>query len=152
MIHRALLGSFERFIGILIEHFGGELPLWLTPVQAIVLPVSDRHHEYARDVVGQLRAHGIRAELDDRGESVGRQIRDAELRKIPYMLVVGDREQEAGEVGVREHRARRRRLGPDRRLRRARHDRRKSRRLSRCPPLYSVVLIQANYSTRPGAA
>jgi threonyl-tRNA synthetase len=104
MIHRALLGSFERFIGILIEHYGGEFPLWLAPVQAIVLPVSDRHHDYAQQVVERLRSAGIRAELDDRGESVGRQIRDAELRKIPFMLVVGDREQEAGEVGVRAHR------------------------------------------------
>jgi threonyl-tRNA synthetase len=105
MIHRALLGSFERFIGILIEHYGGEFPLWLAPVQAIVLPISDRHHPYAQQVLERLHAAGIRSELDDRGESVGRQIRDAELRKIPFMLVVGDREQEAGEVGVRAHRA-----------------------------------------------
>jgi len=103
MIHRALMGSYERFIGILLEHFSGELPVWLAPVQAIVLPISDRHLEYARGVADRLRARGLRAELDGRTESVGRKIREAELRKIPYMLVAGDREQEAGEVSLREH-------------------------------------------------
>ncbi len=105
MIHRALMGSYERFIGILLEHLGGELPTWLSPVQAIVLPIADRHADYGGRVLEELRAAGIRAELDDRTESMGRKIRDAELRKIPYMLVVGDRESEAGEVAVREHRA-----------------------------------------------
>ena len=105
MIHRALLGSFERFIGILIEHYGGEFPVWLTPTQAIVLPIADRHLEYARAVNARLGEAGVRSELDDRTESVGRKIRDAELRKIPYMLVVGDREAEQDEVSVREHRA-----------------------------------------------
>jgi threonyl-tRNA synthetase len=105
MIHRALLGSFERFIGILIEHYGGEFPVWLTPVQAIVLPIADRHLEYAQSVIARLSAAGVRAEVDDRTESIGRKIRDAELRKIPYMLVVGDREAEQDEVSVREHRA-----------------------------------------------
>ncbi len=104
MIHRALMGSYERFIGILLEHFGGELPVWLTPVQAIVLPIADRHEEYGRAVRARLTDLGLRAELDDRTESVGRKIRDAELRKIPYMLVVGDREAERDEVSVREHR------------------------------------------------
>jgi threonyl-tRNA synthetase len=104
MIHRALLGSFERFIGILIEHYGGEFPLWLTPVQAIVLPVSDPFNDYAISVTGALREAGLRVELDDRGESVGRKIREAELRKIPYMLVVGEREAQDGTVAVREHR------------------------------------------------
>ena len=103
MIHRALLGSFERFIGILIEHYGGEFPVWLTPTQAIVLPIADRHLDYAQSVIARLSEAGVRAELDDRTESVGRKIREAELRKIPYMLVVGDREQESGEVAVREH-------------------------------------------------
>jgi threonyl-tRNA synthetase len=103
MIHRALMGSYERFIGILLEHLEGELPVWLAPVQAIVLPISDRLNDYAVEVLAQLRDAGVRAELDDRVESVGRKIRDAELRKIPYMLVVGDREREAGEVSVREH-------------------------------------------------
>ncbi len=104
MIHRALMGSYERFIGILLEHFAGELPIWLAPVQASVLPINDRNLEYARGVAEELRAGGLRAELDDRAESVGRKIRDAELRKIPYMLVVGDREQADGQVAVREHR------------------------------------------------
>ena len=104
MIHRALLGSFERFIGIMLEHYAGELPLWLAPVQAIVLPVSDRFNEYAAKVRDELLRDGLRAELDDRSESVGRKIREAELRKVPYMLVVGDREETDGTVSVREHR------------------------------------------------
>jgi threonyl-tRNA synthetase len=103
MIHRALFGSFERFIGILLEHTGGELPLWLTPVQAIALPIADRHNQAAERVVTRLRERGLRAELDDRTESVGRKIRDAELRKVPYMLVVGDREAQEGTVAVRRH-------------------------------------------------
>jgi threonyl-tRNA synthetase len=104
MIHRALFGSFERFIGIMLEHFAGELPFWLTPVQAIVLPVSDRFNDYGASVADTLREHGARVELDDRSESIGRKIREAELRKIPYMLVVGEREQEEEDVSVREHR------------------------------------------------
>jgi threonyl-tRNA synthetase len=92
MLHRALFGSFERFIGILLEHTAGELPLWLTPVQAVALPIADRHNDAADAVVAALRAAGLRAEADDRTESIGRKIRDAELQKIPYMLVVGDRE------------------------------------------------------------
>src|SRR3954449_13421723 len=103
MIHRALLGSFERFIGILIEHYAGEFPLWLAPTQAIVLPISDRHVEAAAETQARLKAAGLRVALDDRGESVGRKIRDAELGKIPYMLVVGDREAESGTVSVRRH-------------------------------------------------
>jgi threonyl-tRNA synthetase len=105
MIHRALMGSYERFIGILLEHVAGELPLWLTPVQAIVLPIADRHTQHGAGVRERLRAAGVRAELDDRTESVSRKIRDAELRKVPYMLVIGDREQEDDRVSVREHRA-----------------------------------------------
>jgi threonyl-tRNA synthetase len=104
MIHRALFGSYERFIGIMLEHYAGELPLWLAPVQTIVLPVSDRFNEYAASVAAGLRESEIRAELDDRSESVARKIRDAELRKVPYMLVVGEREQSEGTVSVREHR------------------------------------------------
>jgi threonyl-tRNA synthetase len=103
MIHRAMFGSYERFIGILIEHFAGELPLWLAPLQAIVLPVSDRFNEYGAGVLAELRGAELRAELDDRSESVGRKIRDAELRKIPYMLIVGEREQQAGTVSLRAH-------------------------------------------------
>ncbi len=105
MIHRALMGSYERFIGILLEHLAGELPVWLTPVQAIVLPIADRHAEYGAAVADRLRAAGLGAELDERTESISRKIREAELRKIPYMLVVGDREQESAQVSVREHRA-----------------------------------------------
>ncbi|HLL87087.1 MAG TPA: threonine--tRNA ligase [Thermoleophilaceae bacterium] len=104
MIHRAVLGSLERFIGILVEHYAGELPLWLAPVQAIVLPIADRHLEYACRVEEELAVAGLRVELDARGESVGRKIRDAELRKVPYMLVVGDGEQSEGTVAVRRHR------------------------------------------------
>src|SRR5205085_2946631 len=91
MIHRALFGSFERFIGILTEHYAGEFPVWLAPVQAIVLPIADRQADYATSVLERLRDAGARAELDDRSESLGRRIRDAELRKIPYILVAGDR-------------------------------------------------------------
>lgn len=104
MIHRALFGSFERFIGILLEHTAGELPLWLAPVQAIVLPITDDQNEYAHKVTDQLSEGGLRVELDDRSESVKRKIRDAELAKVPYMLVVGAREAESGEVAVRKHR------------------------------------------------
>jgi threonyl-tRNA synthetase len=104
MIHRALMGSYERFIGILLEHVAGELPVWLAPVQAIVLPISDRHIAYGETVARRLREAGIRVELDQRTESVSRKIRDAELRKIPYMGVVGDREQESDELSLREHR------------------------------------------------
>jgi threonyl-tRNA synthetase len=105
MIHRALLGSMERFAGILIEHYAGRFPVWLAPVQAIVLPVSDRHNEYAGKVLAELREAGVRVEADDRSESVGKKIRDAELGRYPYMLVVGDREREAGAVAVRSHEA-----------------------------------------------
>jgi threonyl-tRNA synthetase len=104
MIHRALMGAFERFIGILIEHYAGEFPLWLSPVQARVLPIADRHIEYARNVAAELHAAGIRADVDDRTESVGKKIREGELKKVPYMLVVGDQEQEQGTVAVRKHR------------------------------------------------
>ena len=104
MIHRALLGSYERFIGILVEHYAGELPLWLAPVQALILPVADRHVEYGRRVARELSTAGLRPEVDERSESVGRKIRDAELAKAPYMLVVGDREQADGTVSVRRHR------------------------------------------------
>jgi threonyl-tRNA synthetase len=101
MIHRALLGSLERFLGVLIEHYGGAFPTWLAPTPAIVLPIADRVHPYAREVVRALRDHGVRAELDARNEKVGLKIREAQLAKIPYMLVVGDREAAAGTVSVR---------------------------------------------------
>jgi len=104
MIHRALLGSFERFIGILIEHYAGEFPLWLAPVQALILPIADRHENYAREVAAELAIAGLRTEVDERTESVGKKIREGELRKAPYMLVVGDKEAEARQVSVRRHR------------------------------------------------
>jgi threonyl-tRNA synthetase len=104
MIHRALMGSFERFIGILIEHYAGEFPFWLAPVQAIVLPIADRHLDYAGQVAERLRDAGLRVEIDERSESIGKKIREAEVLKVPYMLVVGDAEQEAGAVAVRRHR------------------------------------------------
>jgi len=103
MIHTARMGSFERFIGILIEHFAGEFPVWLAPQQAVVLPISDRHVEAAEGVAEALRARGLRAAVDASGESIGKRIRDGELQKIPYMLVVGDREAEEGTVAVRRH-------------------------------------------------
>jgi threonyl-tRNA synthetase len=103
MIHRALLGSMERFAGILIEHYAGRFPVWLAPVQAIVLPVADRHNDYARRAAAELREAGLRVEVDERSESVGKKVRDAELGRFPYMLVVGDREQDADAVAVRGH-------------------------------------------------
>ena len=101
MIHRAPFGSMERFVGILIEHFNGAFPPWLAPVQAMVIPIADRHVEYARGVAEQLAAAGIRAEVDDSSERMNKKIREAQLQKIPYMLVVGDKESEAGAVAVR---------------------------------------------------
>jgi threonyl-tRNA synthetase len=101
MVHRALYGSIERFFGILIEHYAGAFPVWLAPVQAIVLPITDRQTEYARGVHKALDAAGIRATVDERSEKVNLKIREAQLQKIPYMLVVGDREQENGLVAVR---------------------------------------------------
>jgi threonyl-tRNA synthetase len=101
MVHRALYGSIERFFGILIEHYAGAFPVWLAPVQAVVLPITDRHTEYAQKVIDQLKAAGLRVELDDRKEKVNLKIRDAQLQKVPYMLVVGDREAQDGTVSVR---------------------------------------------------
>jgi len=101
MVHRALLGSLERFFGVLIEHYAGAFPVWLAPVQAIVLPIADRHNAYATQVHDQLAGAGVRADLDVRSERVNAKIRDAQLQKIPYMLVVGDREAEAGAAAVR---------------------------------------------------
>ncbi len=103
MIHRALLGSMERFVGILIEHHAGRFPDWLAPTQAVLLPVADRHVEAANGILNELRGLGVRARIDQRSESVGKKIRDAELSKAPYMLVVGDRELESREASVRSH-------------------------------------------------
>jgi threonyl-tRNA synthetase len=101
MVHRALYGSVERFFGILVEHYAGAFPVWLAPVQAIVLPITDRQIDYANKVEEQLAAKGIRVTVDDRKEKVNLKIREAQLQKIPYMLVVGDREVESGAVSVR---------------------------------------------------
>jgi threonyl-tRNA synthetase len=101
MVHRALYGSIERFFGILIEHYAGAFPIWLAPVQAIVLPITDRQIPYAKQVQQKLSAAGIRVQLDDRSEKVNFKIREAQLQKIPFMLVVGDREAQAGQVSVR---------------------------------------------------
>ena len=101
VIHRAIFGSFERFIGILIEHYAGAFPLWLAPRQAVVLPISDRHLAYAGTVRDRLQAAGLRVELDERQEKIGYKIREAQLQKVPYMLVVGDREADEGTVSVR---------------------------------------------------
>jgi threonyl-tRNA synthetase len=101
VIHRAIFGSFERFIAILIEHYSGAFPLWLAPVQAIVLPISDRHLAYGASVRDRLATDGLRAQLDERQEKIGFKIREAQLQKIPYMLVVGDKENAEGTVSVR---------------------------------------------------
>ncbi|MCI0892538.1 MAG: threonine--tRNA ligase [Chloroflexi bacterium] len=101
MIHRALMGAMERFFGTLIEHHAGAFPVWLAPVQVILIPIADRHVEYAQGVADQLREAGLRIELDDRSERMNAKIRDAQLQKVPYMLVMGDREIEVGQVSVR---------------------------------------------------
>ena len=101
VIHRVIFGSIERFIGILIEHFAGKFPVWLAPVQVEILPIADSHVEYAKQVQEQLEKLGIRTELDDRQEKIGYKIREAQLQKVPYMLVLGEKEIEAKTVGVR---------------------------------------------------
>jgi threonyl-tRNA synthetase len=104
MVHRALLGSVERFFGILVEHYAGAFPLWLAPVQVQICPVSEKVAEYAKHITETLKNHNLRVHLDDRNEKLPAKIRDAQLQKIPYMLVVGPKEAEAGTVSVR-HRA-----------------------------------------------
>lgn len=101
MIHRALLGSMERFFGVLIEHYGGAFPVWLAPVQAMLIPIADRHLDYAYQVAKELKAAGLRVQVDDRSERMNAKIRDAQNQKIPYMLVVGDKEVENGQVALR---------------------------------------------------
>jgi threonyl-tRNA synthetase len=103
MIHRALMGSVERFFGCLVEHYGGAFPLWLAPVQAVIIPITDRQHERAQEVRRQLAEAGIRVEIDDRSEKMGAKIREHTTQKVPYMLVIGDREAESGEVAVRRY-------------------------------------------------
>jgi threonyl-tRNA synthetase len=101
VIHRAIFGSFERFIALLLEHYAGAFPLWLAPVQVVLLPIADRHAAYAASVRDRLAAAGLRVELDSRQEKIGYKIREAQLQKIPYMLVAGDREMAEGTVSVR---------------------------------------------------
>jgi threonyl-tRNA synthetase len=102
MIHRALFGSMERFFGVLIEHYAGAFPLWLAPVQVAVLPITDRINDYAAQVAQDLRAAGLRVEVNIRSDKIGAKIRDAQMQKVPFMLVLGDRELEEGKVAVRE--------------------------------------------------
>ena len=101
VIHRALLGSMERFMGVLIEHYGGAFPTWLAPVQAVVIPIADRHREYGQSIADRLSGAGLRAEMDDGNDRMGAKIRSAQVRKVPYMLVVGDREEAAGAAALR---------------------------------------------------
>jgi threonyl-tRNA synthetase len=101
MIHRAPFGSMERFVAVLIEHTAGKFPLWLTPEQVVVLPVSDKYNAYAGTVVENLEQHDIRAIIDDRNEKIGKKIRDNELKRIPYLLVVGEKEADSHTVAVR---------------------------------------------------
>jgi threonyl-tRNA synthetase len=102
MVHRTILGSMERFMGILIEHFAGKFPVWIAPVQATVLPISDKFNDYARDVAKQLEDNGIRVEVDERAEKIGYKIREAQMQKVPYMLIVGEKEVEDRLVSVRK--------------------------------------------------
>jgi threonyl-tRNA synthetase len=101
MVHRAVLGSLERFIGVLIEHYAGAFPLWLAPVQATLIPIADRHVDYCRDAAAFLSKSGLRVEVDASNERMNAKIRQAQLQKVPYMLVVGDREVEAEAVSLR---------------------------------------------------
>jgi threonyl-tRNA synthetase len=101
MLHRALLGSVERFLGVLIEHYAGAFPIWLAPVQVMMIPISEKHHEYAKKVAEKLTAANLRVEIDDRNEKMGYKIRAAQTKKIPYMLVVGDKEAQSEQVSVR---------------------------------------------------
>ena len=102
MIHRVVFGSIERFIGILTEHFAGAFPLWLSPVQAKVIPISEKHLEYAKQIAAELEKAGMRVETDERNEKVGYKIREAQLEKVPYMVIVGDKEAESKTVSIRD--------------------------------------------------
>ncbi len=102
MIHRAPFGSLERFVAVLLEHTAGKFPLWLAPEQAIILPISEKYNDYARKVAAELEEADVRVTIDDRNEKIGRKIRDNELRRVPFMLVVGEKEAENGEVSVRK--------------------------------------------------
>ncbi len=102
MIHRVVFGSIERFMGILIEHYAGKFPLWLSPVQIKILPISDKYADYAKEVAQILQKEGLRCEIDTRAEKIGYKIRAARLERVPYMLVVGEREKEGNTVSVRK--------------------------------------------------
>jgi threonyl-tRNA synthetase len=104
MIHRAIYGTLERFIAILIEHFAGAFPLWLAPIQLICVPIADRHVPYAEAIAERLREHGYRVRVDDRRQKMQARIRDAQKEQVPYMLVIGDRDVEGGTVSIRERR------------------------------------------------
>jgi len=101
MVHRALYGSMERFFGVLIEHYAGAFPVWLSPVQVALIPISERHLEYAQKVANQLKGIGVRVEVDGRNEKMNAKIREHAMQKVPFLLVVGDKEAEAGKVNVR---------------------------------------------------
>jgi threonyl-tRNA synthetase len=102
MIHRALLGSLERFFGVLIEHYGGAFPAWLAPIQAELIPIADRHIDYANKVARELRLEGLRVHVDVRSDRMNAKIRDAQNEKTPYMLIIGDKEMESNAVSLRK--------------------------------------------------
>ena len=102
MIHRAPFGSMERFVAVLLEHTAGKFPLWLAPEQVVILPISEKFNDYAFEVAKELSAADIRCEVDDRNEKIGKKIRDNELKRVPYMLIVGEKEAQNGEVSVRK--------------------------------------------------
>ena len=101
MIHRVVFGSIERFIGILIEHFAGKFPLWLSPVQVKILPISDKYIDYAEEIQRELEKEGMRCEMDKRAEKIGYKIRTAQMERVPYMLIVGEREMQDKKISVR---------------------------------------------------
>ncbi len=101
-IHRAIFGSFERFIGIITEHFAGDYPLWLAPVQSAILPITDAQHDYAAEIHAKFREAGIRTDIDARNEKIGFKIREWELKKVPFMVIIGDKERSSGTISVRQ--------------------------------------------------
>jgi len=102
MIHRALMGSLERFFGVMIEHYGGAFPIWLSPVQAIILPITDDQYEYAKQIEAICKKHNIRVQVDSRNEKIGYKIREAEIQKIPYMIILGEKEAQSQQISVRK--------------------------------------------------
>ncbi len=102
MIHRVVLGAIERFLGVLIEHYAGAFPLWISPVQAVVMTITDRHQPYAAEIGARLKAEGVRLEEDFRNEKIGFKIREARMQKVPYMIIIGDKEMNDGTLSVRK--------------------------------------------------